>query len=117
MPFHWRKSNVTSNEGPDSKVRLMKKQWYPVSLAQLSAKTENPHKPIYLQGWKLEAGVRIGLFPPRLHSHNARFHWLIKLNRVYPTIPFLTRLVSVLVSTAHARGIAPATKGKQGQSA
>lgn len=78
---------------------------------------------------ELEAGVRIGLFQPRLRHWNAWFHWLIKHNRLYPTITFLTRLVSVLVSTPDFRSAQhhfklvsakialPATKGTQGWSA
>ena len=41
----------------------------------------------------------IGRFPPRLQPHYARFYWLINYNRLDPPIPFLTPLVSVLVST------------------
>jgi len=47
---------------------------------------------------ELEARVGIGQFPPRLQGHYARFYWLLKHNRLNPTIPSLTLLVSVLVS-------------------
>ena len=42
--------------------------------------------------------VGVGHFSPPLHLKYACFHWGIKHNLLNPTIPFLTRLVSVLVS-------------------
>jgi hypothetical protein len=46
----------------------------------------------------MEARVGIGQFPPRLQANYARFYWLLNIDRLNPAIPFLTRLVSVLVS-------------------
>jgi hypothetical protein len=46
----------------------------------------------------MEARVGIGQFTPLLHLKYSEFHWLFNINRHNPTIPFLTPLVSVLVS-------------------
>jgi len=48
----------------------------------------------------LEARVGIGQFAPLLHPKYPPFHWLLKHNRLNPAIPFLTPLVSVLVSAS-----------------
>jgi hypothetical protein len=49
----------------------------------------------------LEARVGIDQFPPRLQRHYARFYWLLKHNPFNLSIPFLTPLVSVLVSAVY----------------
>ena len=46
----------------------------------------------------LEARVGIGQFTPLLRSQYTRIHWLLNINRHNPALPFLTPLVSVLVS-------------------
>jgi hypothetical protein len=46
----------------------------------------------------LEARVGIGQFTPLLRPKYTRIHWLLNINRLNPTIPILTPLVSVLVS-------------------
>jgi hypothetical protein len=46
----------------------------------------------------MEAEVGIGQFTPLLRPQYTRIHWLLNLNRHNPVIPFLTPLVSVLVS-------------------
>ncbi len=50
------------------------------------------------QQFKMEARVGIGRFTQRLQPHYARFDWQFKLNRLNSVVPFLTPLVSVLVS-------------------
>src|ERR1017187_1140956 len=51
----------------------------------------------------LEAEVGIGLCYPWLRLQYARFHWLLNINQHNPTIPFITLLVSVLVSACSGR--------------
>ena len=48
---------------------------------------------------QLEVGVGIGLLPPQLQNNSASFYCEIKPTLPYQSIPILTRLVSVLVST------------------
>ena len=47
----------------------------------------------------MEPAVGFDRFSSRLQGKNSRFHWEFKLNRFNRTIPILTCLVSVLVST------------------
>ena len=47
--------------------------WYPVPLPQFSTKMNSSRKPLYLHGWKLEAGVRIELTIGVLQAKNGGF--------------------------------------------
>ena len=40
---------------------------YRSNIARSGSETQNPRGTLFLQGWRLEAGVRIVRFPPRLH--------------------------------------------------
>jgi hypothetical protein len=51
----------------------------------------------------LNARVGIGRFSTLLQVKYAWFHWLIKQIHLYQTMPFLTLLVSVLVSAIPQR--------------
>jgi hypothetical protein len=46
----------------------------------------------------MEAQFGIDQFTPLLRPQYTRIHWLLNINRHNPVIPFLTPLVSVLVS-------------------
>jgi hypothetical protein len=61
--------------------------WYQSGFSQEFAENDNLHNSLELQRIKLEAGVRIGHFPPRLQGNYARFYWLLKRN---PSLPSRT---------------------------
>lgn len=72
----------------------------PVKPADISA--DIPHfqltNTLKNKAFELEARVGIGQFTPLLQAKYTRFHWLLNIIRHNPAIPFLTPLVSVLVS-------------------
>jgi hypothetical protein len=59
------------------------------------------------QGDGKEAEVGIGQFTPLLHAKYARIHWQFNINRLNPTIPVLTLLMSVLVSVSTSCVVSP----------
>lgn len=63
--------------------------------------THQPRKPLLYSQLEVVAGGRIGQITPLLHPKHSRFHWLFNIIRHNPTIPILTRLVSVSLSVRH----------------
>ena len=59
---------------------------------------EHEHSPSSRCCRRLEAEVGFVHSSPSFCTTDARIHWRIKHTRLYPILPILTRLVSVLVS-------------------
>jgi hypothetical protein len=85
--------------------RILEQSWNNPKIVSQTVSPWLPHFPNSLlqAQLELEARVGIGQFTPLLHPKYTRFHWLLNINRHNPTIPFLTPLVSVLVSARRTK--------------